>query len=189
MKNIIKLLSFVVALIFSCLSVVGCAESGKYEYYVIENASYGEYGERSLYDAAFPKGVEKAPIILFIHGGGWTAGSKDGAVKGFVKNSADGYIYVALNYRYIGDGVTCYDILDDITACLVSVKKDAEKLGVEVGKMMIYGYSAGGHLSLMYAYKMADESPFEVGMVASYSGVTDLNDENYYLNEKYFCPK
>ena len=155
------------------------------DYVIYKNYSYGDYGERSLYDVALPKNTTEASMMFFIHGGGWSAGSKDGGVQSMINANHGSYIYAALNYRYISKTVSCYDILDDITNCLNAIKTKATENGITVKKVAFWGHSAGGHLSLMYAYKMKEQNPFETAFVADLSGPTDLTDENYYKNETY----
>ena len=71
-----------------------------------------------------PKGaLGDIGVIMYVHGGGWIGGDKDGYLGTLKENAERGYITAALNYRYAnGRGVTCEDILDDIESALKAVK-------------------------------------------------------------------
>ena len=171
MKN--KLLSVLVVplLLTSCLS--------SFHYEFNNDISYEQYHERSLLDIAFPKNKKETSLIVYIHGGAWVGGSKDGFVKRFTKQYDDGYAYAAINYRYASEIYHCNDILDDIQSALLKIKDISNSKNIHINKVAFFGHSAGGHLSLLYAYKNRDVCPFDIGFVSSLCGPTDLTDERY----------
>ncbi len=145
----------------------------------IENIRYGAH-ERNLIDIAFPEGANgDIDLVLMIHGGAWTAGDKDcytNEIKAFAEG---GVVSASMNYRYASDFVHCSDILDDITAALNTVRNVAAERGVNVRKALLTGLSAGGHLSLIYAYSRHDEAPIIPAAVVAKSGPTDMvSDES-----------
>ena len=154
------------------------------EYTCYTNKSYG-LNKRHYLDICVPKGVSgDVGVMLYIHGGGWIAGDKDGYLPTLKENAKRGYITVALNYRYAnGRGVTCEDILDDIESALETVKDIAGEHGLNANKVMLLGGSAGAHLSLMYAYTRKDSSPIEPLAAVSYAGPTDLADPNFFITQ------
>ena len=154
-----------------------CMTSFNYQFN--KDISYGEYHERNLLDIAFPKKKKETSLIVYIHGGAWVAGSKDRFVKHFIKQYQDEYAYAAVNYRYASEEFHCDDILDDIQSAVVKINDVSTKKGYQINKVAFFGHSAGGHLSLLYAYKMKDVCPFDIGFVSSLAGPTDLTDENY----------
>ena len=149
-----------------------------YVYKTNKDISYGEYGERNLLDIAFPNNKTQS-LVVFIHGGGWIGGSKANYAEEFAKKYDDGYVYAAINYRYASEEYHCDDILDDIQKAMLKIKDVCKGNGYTINKVAFFGHSAGGHLSLQYAYKMKDVCPFEVGFVSSLSGPTDLTDKKY----------
>ncbi len=182
----IRAVSF--ALIF-CLLVacVGCDERPESAVYETQNAlcytnqAYGEH-KRQYLDLVIPKNQDiPRGMILYIHGGGWIAGDKEAYADTLSRNADMGYVSAALNYRYAtGKKVTCEDILDDIASALSLIKSICARNGVIIDKVMLTGGSAGGHLSLMYAYTRTDTSPITPVAVISYAGPTDLCDDNFY---------
>ena len=61
------------------------------------NVAYGTH-ERQVLDFYQAKSTRPAPVLFFIHGGGWVAGDKKGVnVKPYL---AAGISVVSINYRY-----------------------------------------------------------------------------------------
>lgn len=152
-----------------------------YRYNSSKDISYGKYGERNLLDISFPN-KKTSSLIVYIHGGGWIGGSKSNYAEDFANKYKDGYVYAAINYRYASNEYHCDDILDDIQRAMLKIKDVCKDNGYNINKVAFFGHSAGGHLSLQYAYKMKDVCPFEVSFVSSLSGPTDLTDKNYITN-------
>lgn len=145
------------------------------------NLSYANNGERSLYDLYLPKNTSgDISMILFIHGGAWIFGSKeDMTAEAFNACKTYGVATAALSYRYASLDVHGWDILNDIETCVANIKQTAASKGLNIKKMMVYGFSAGAHLSLMYAYTKAESSPIEPVCVFSKSGPAYLCNDAY----------
>ena len=167
MKKQLLLLATLPLLLTSC-----------YRYNTNKDISYGKYEERNLLDISFPNKPTNS-LIVYIHGGAWISGSKGNFAEDFAKKYKDGYIYAAINYRYASKEYHCDDILEDIQNAMIKIKDVCKNHGYNINKVALFGHSAGGHLSLQYAYRMKDACPFEVGFVSSLSGPTDLSDKNY----------
>ena len=153
-------------------------------YYSYNDVSYGTH-ERQYLDLLIPKDKNTpSGIILYIHGGGWIAGDKEVYESTLISNAERGYISGAINYRYAdGKKVTCDDILDDIDNALFKIKSLCSDRGITVDRVMLTGGSAGGHLSLMYAYTRDASAPLTPVAVVSYAGPTDLCDSNFYITQ------
>ncbi len=151
--------------------------------YIYKNMQYG-YHERQVVDLYLPQNSDgEVGLILLIHGGGWKAGAKDdyeGAAIYYVETF--GCAVAALNYRYISAVFDIHDELDDIDMCLARVKDKAAEKGIKLNGVFFTGGSAGAHLSMLYAYARKNTAPITPKAVASYSGPTDLTDDNYYYN-------
>jgi acetyl esterase/lipase len=109
--------------------------------------AYGSSSDQ-VYDVWPAQGVSSpAPLVMFVHGGGWTRGSKDSA-SGPYKSSyypAEGYVYASINYRLV-PSVTVEDEASDVAAALRSLIDHAAELGIDPGRVVIMGHSAGAHL-------------------------------------------
>ena len=148
---------------------------------VLSGLSYGTE-KANKYDLYLPAGVdpkEDAPLLLLIHGGSWTEGKRGDiayACKYYAKN---GCIAATMDYSLVSDknNVTIKTMLDEITACIAALKKQLEKEGYHVPKLAVGGYSAGGHLALLYAYSRASESAIPVAFVFDKVGPVSFHRE------------
>ncbi len=189
-NKITKYILSTVLLAILILNIISCEKTPETiflqtdTYYSYTNVSYGDH-DRHYLDLVIPKNASvHSGVILYIHGGGWIAGDKEVYLETLKSNSEKGFISAAINYRYAdGKKVTCEDILDDIDAALIKIKSLCQEKGVLVNKVMLTGGSAGGHLSLMYAYTRADTASITPVAVVSCAGPTDLCDSNFYITQ------
>lgn len=183
-------LAFALSLCYIFLAFTACKKDKRPEtvqsetdtYFSYTDLQYGD-AQRHYLDLYIPKNkTGKVGVYFAIHGGGWMAGDKSGYQNELISWCNDGYIAVAINYRYasIKDGVACADILDDITLAMWKVKQTTALYGLDAHKALLTGGSAGGHLSMQYAYQKADIAPIEPAVVWSLAGPTDLLDDNYF---------
>lgn len=152
-------------------------------YTLYENLHYGK-SERQEVDLAIPEGASgEVGLMLAIHGGGWRSGDKSGHSSDVEEWCKKGYVSAAMNYRYsTARGVGVDEMLEDITLALETIRGTCYEAGIDVNKVMLYGGSAGAHLSLLYAYKIGSEAPIAPVAVCSMSGPTDLCDRNFYVD-------
>lgn len=120
---------------------------------VTENIAYRkDVGPNTLLDLAQPQfGPQKnRPAILIIHGGGWSAGSKNDAVYHnlMIDYAKKGYVVCNMNYRLMQEAQppAC---IEDVRCAIRWMKANAQRLGIDPERIGTYGHSAGGHLSLM----------------------------------------
>jgi arylformamidase len=88
-----------------------------------------------------------APLVLFVHGGGWSRGDKDNAT-GALKVThlrAQGYAFASLNYRLVPTA-RVEDQAADIAAALRHLIDRAGTLGFDPSRIVLMGHSAGAHL-------------------------------------------
>ncbi len=88
--------------------------------------------------------TEKAPVIVWFHGGGLTSGAK------FIPSelTEKGYVVVAPNYRLIPD-VSVNECIDDAAEAVAWVIRHASEFGGDPSKVFVSGHSAGGFLTSM----------------------------------------
>lgn len=153
------------------------------------NLKYGNSPSQVL-DLQFPDNPNKItkPLnaILFIHGGGWQEGDKNVYSDAIIDLSKKfNFLAASMNYRMIGDGAKCDDMLEDIKHALVCIKNKANEYGVSINKVILMGASAGAHLSLLYTYKNHGNSPIPIAFCVSQSAPTDFTDSNLYTNNNF----
>lgn len=89
----------------------------------------------------------KVPLIIFVHGGGWKRGSKESAAS----HSAPahftglGYAYASIDYRLV-PAATVEQQAADVAAALAMLRARADALGIDPGRIVLMGHSAGAHL-------------------------------------------
>jgi len=145
----------------------------------VSDFAYGS-AERETMDIAFPEGAKgDVDLIIFIHGGAWTSGSKDEYTDQIKTIADNGYIGVAMNYSYISKDIHCDTILNEITMALKAVRSKAAERGINVSRYIIAGYSAGGQLAPLYAYSRGSESGLSPAAVVDLAGPTALEYVTY----------
>lgn len=151
---------------------------------VYNDLAYGT-NERQVMDLYLPKESDgEVGLVLFIHGGAWVAGNKDGYESALKTACKDlGYAAAAINYRYLSEDVSLHDIADDIDAAIAKIKQTGEENGININKVLLTGSSAGGHLAMFYAYSRKDTAAITPVAVVSNCGPTDLTDDNYFYNK------
>ncbi|WIM97620.1 alpha/beta hydrolase [Actinoplanes oblitus] len=97
-----------------------------------------------------------APILVYLHGGGWCYGSIE-TVDRFCRRVADrsGLAVLSVGYRLAPEHVHPA-ALDDVAAVLDHVRKNGAELGVDPSRLAIGGDSAGGQLATVTARRQRD---------------------------------
>jgi arylformamidase len=136
------------------------------------------YGSRERNRIDFLKAREGAPTLVFIHGGYWQMRSKE-----VFTNIAAGPMAHGINVALIGYTLAPEATLDEIVAeihqGLDFLAGQLPALGGGTGRMVVSGWSAGGHLTAM-----ALSHP-NVGAGMAISGIFDLEPIRHsYLNVK-----
>jgi acetyl esterase len=114
---------------------------------------YGKH-ERQVFDLWRPDSEEKAPLILYIHGGGWQVGSKDEMreAKGTIRRVINGgFAFAAINYRFLKHAPLQTILREDIGGFVQYIRAHADEFGIDKKKIFAYGVSAGGSGSLWLA--------------------------------------
>jgi acetyl esterase/lipase len=108
--------------------------------------SYGSDSLQSL-DLWVPEGARSAPLVLFVHGGGWQRGSKDNAGSRAMPGHmlAQGYAFASINYRLVPKN-TVEQQAGDVAAALAHILRRADQLGIDPSRVVLTGHSAGAHL-------------------------------------------
>lgn len=94
-----------------------------------------------------PAGATSAPLVLFVHGGGWKRGSKDNATSRALPGhlTAQGYAFSSIDYRLVPDA-TVEQQAADVATALAHLLERADELGIDRSRVVITGHSAGAHL-------------------------------------------
>jgi acetyl esterase/lipase len=90
----------------------------------------------------------RAPLFIFIHGGGWAFGDKRMAGHMAVHARAQGYAFASLNYRLV-PAATPQQQAEDVAAAIARLVRDADELAIDPGRIILSGHSAGAHLAAL----------------------------------------
>jgi len=88
-----------------------------------------------------------APVVLYVHGGGWTSGDKrtgngSETIPELVKR---GYLVAAVNYR-LAPASKFPAQIEDVKCAVRFLRANAAKYGIDPNRIGAMGGSAGGHL-------------------------------------------
>jgi acetyl esterase/lipase len=100
--------------------------------------------ERQKLDLYLPEKADGAlPVIVWIHGGGWQAGSKDRCPA--VRYVPRGYAVASVNYR-LSSHATFPAQIEDCKAAIRWLRANAKEHKLDADNIGVWGASAGGHL-------------------------------------------
>jgi acetyl esterase/lipase len=126
---------------------------------VTEGITYGRGGTEDLkLDLARPEhSAGLLPGLVYIHGGGWKGGSRNGYRNEIREAAQRGYVAVTVEYRLTDPdkhGKAKYPFpaqLEDVKCAVRWLRANAGKYHVDPKRIGATGESAGGHLSLLLA--------------------------------------
>jgi acetyl esterase/lipase len=105
--------------------------------------------ERQKLDLFVPEKADgPLPLIIWIHGGGWQNGSKDGCPPLRNGYTEHGYAVASINYRLSGHAVFPAQI-EDCKAAIRWLRAHAEEYSLDPQRFGVWGSSAGGHLAAL----------------------------------------
>jgi arylformamidase len=107
------------------------------------------YGGQPLQRLDFwqARGKAPAPLVIFVHGGGWRRGDK-GNATGAAKVThllARGYAVASIDYRLVPEA-TVEQQAADIVLALFWLTSNAARFGIDPARVVLMGHSAGAHL-------------------------------------------
>jgi acetyl esterase/lipase len=141
-------------------------------------------GEPLLMDVFIPEKRLRtpAPAVLWLHGGGWERGDKNGS-SGAELLAAQGFVTASIFYRLSGDWPFPADI-EDCKCAIRYLRANAARYGIDASRIGVAGASAGGQLAMLVALAGKDagvegaggwsEVSSGVQAVSSWYGATDF---------------
>ena len=139
---------------------------------------------------------EPAPTLIYIHGGGWTNGSRQSSALTFLPYLEMGWNVVNVSYRLAGTAHAPAAV-EDCRCALRWVYRNAEQFNFDLDRIVVTGNSAGGHLSLttgmlpasagldrqcpgdrnrMWPIGPPSTAPLKVAAIINWYGITDVYD-------------
>jgi acetyl esterase/lipase len=140
-------------------------------------------GERQMLDLYLPATGTNLPLIVWIHGGGWTGGSKEKPPG--LRFLRHGFALASINYRLSQDALFPAQLID-CKAAIRWLRAHATENGINPNRIGVWGASAGGHLVALLG-TTGDTKEFDTGensgvssrvqAVCDWFGPTDFTSE------------
>ena len=180
--HILKKTVYRLALGLSCICGNTMIESA--EVHVEKGIPFAEVdGIELKLDLYRPSSSEKAPVIVWVHGGAWRAGSRASMpLKPFVDH---GYAIASVDYR-LSPVAPFPAQIHDIKASIRFLRAKARSLNLDTLNITIAGASAGGHLVALVGTTNGHrelegtvgqylEQSSDVQLIVSYYGASNLS--------------
>ena len=143
--------------------------------------------ERQKLDLFIPANVTNPlPVIIWVHGGAWKAGSKENCPA--TRLLRNGYAVASINYR-LSQHATFPAQIEDCKAAVRWLRAHAAEYKLDPNRFAAWGASAGGHLVALLG-STGNNKTFEVGdnlefssrvqAVVDFFGPTDLTQMSKY---------
>lgn len=157
----------------------------------VQRRTYGHGGEgggrveleMDFYPAAVGgEGEAGAVCVVMIHGGGWDGGSPDQMVRWNHRLARRGVAVAAIAYR-LAPRHPWPAQREDTLAAVAHLKAHAVELGIDAGRLILFGRSAGGQIATATGYAAGDGAiravvalyaPHDMGFVWSIAREDDV---------------
>jgi len=139
--------------------------------HIVSNIVYDKKPSGDLHlDLYLPATHRPYPLVIWIHGGGWSLGDK-GWMLYLRKLTRQGFAIASIQYRL--SGTAKYPAaIDDCRDALHWLEKNGATYGLDTHHIFLSGASAGGHLASLIAVEAGRP---EVKAVCVLYPATDLN--------------
>lgn len=136
-----------------------------------ENVAYKSVSAKRslLLDLYYPDSISKSsklPLVVYTHGGGWAAGSKDAAKRGSMQKvvaglTGHGFCVASVQYRLYKKGgqITIKDCVTDCKDAIRFLVKNHQEYQIDPKRIFTFGDSAGGQIAQMLLLSSPDSFP------------------------------
>ena len=170
------------SLLWWCALLGGCASpGGRQDQAELRDLVYAmREGQPLGLDLYRAGGSRPGPVLVHVHGGGWSRGARPPSSGMFTTWLANGISVVAIDYRLSGQAHAPAAV-QDVRCALAWIRTNARHYGLDQRRIVLQGVSAGGHLALLAAFAPAHAgfdapgcAPTPVAAVLDYYGIADL---------------
>lgn len=103
-----------------------------------------------------PSSPDPAPVITYIHGGGFMVGTNTETAADLRWFADRGWLVVSVEYRLFAPGLPTWDKAPDDVACaLLWTARNAARFGGDATRIALLGDSAGGNLAINLGFAAA----------------------------------
>lgn len=122
--------------------------------------TYGTFEGKPLGLSVFrpAPGGPPAPVLVFVHGGGWVAGERNAHAADFRWFADRGWLTISVGYSFSSSQRHLWDVVQSQIGCALTwVSANAGRYGGDGTKLSLSGDSAGGNLAINVGYLSARE--------------------------------
>ena len=162
---------------------------GSTEFHVNNGEDYYATKSSNNYDLYVPNSASREDehiLLLFIHGGAWVAGFKTDVNPYVYEFANKGYITATIKYTLLkremnNSSLSIFRDLDEIDACITSIKSVLGQLGFNTAKtkLVIGGFSSGSHLAMLYSYSRGHNAALPLSFVIDTVGPVNIKPESW----------
>jgi acetyl esterase/lipase len=105
---------------------------------------------RNMLDLYLPAGTDPAPVVVFVHGGSWMGGSKEGHALVGRFLAEHGFAAAVIDYR-LHPFARWPAFAEDCAAACAFLRANAGELGVDSNHLFLVGHSAGAQIAGLVA--------------------------------------
>lgn len=140
--------------------------------------------------------VNRRPVVIWVHGGGFSAGDKSGGADWATAFARRGFVAISLGYRLLATGpcggtgpvpeqcyTAAYAAQHDAQAAVRFLRRHADFLGIDPTRIAMAGESAGAVTSLLAGWRSDDPGssgnpgwPSDIRAAVSVAGGLPIND-------------
>jgi len=113
----------------------------------VRDLPYGDH-ERLTLDLYVPHGEGPFPVLMFVHGGSWRFGSKDGYPFVGERFAAEGFLTAVIDYRLVPEGAYPAMVEDAAAAAAWLIENAGAHKG-DPERLYLVGHSAGAYNVVM----------------------------------------
>ena len=111
----------------------------------VQYSDVARQSRRNSLDLYLPKTEQPPPIVMFVHGGSWIGGRKEGFRKLARMFAANGYACAAINTQMF-PFVKPDTMVADCGRALGFLHQNAKRYGFDGDQLFVMGHSSGAHL-------------------------------------------
>lgn len=113
---------------------------------VVTDLAYQQHGRRCLALDLYLPARAGAPLVVFVHGGGWQSGYRAEFAPMAARLAQRGYAAATISYRLSGEAGYPAAVLD-AQAAVRWLRSQARQFGFDPRRMVLAGGSAGGQIA------------------------------------------
>ncbi|MEH1015651.1 alpha/beta hydrolase [Micromonospora sp. CPCC 206060] len=137
-----------------------------------------------------PAGSAPLPVLVYLHGGGWTTGSAAGWDTPCRRIAlVSGWAVLSLDYRLAPEHPYPAAV-DDVDAALAWLRGPAARYGVDCGQVAVGGDSAGAYLATVAARRARDRDAPLVCQILVYPALDPgMSSPSYTTMDRYMLDR